>query len=214
MIKKNTFSIKKYSTFTVPKTKLIYFIMKIYIRNMACESCKVVVKDAIEKLKLHPVKVELGEAEIKEKITDEQKEKLNSIINKVGLEVVENKGGILIEQIKKYCQEYLNNEDEIKVKISEYLTEKLHKDYNYLSNLFSDMEACTIVHYMNLIKVERAKEMILFEDHNFSEIATRLNYNNLSAFSTQFKKITGYNPTHYKKLKEKRRLAIQQLTQK
>lgn len=186
--------------------------MKIYIRNMACESCKVVVKEAIEKLHLHPVKVELGEAEIKENLTDEKKEQLNAIIKKVGMEIVENKAGILIEQIKKYCQEYINNEDHIKINISDYLAKKTGKDYNYISNFFSDLEACTIVHYINLIKIERAKELILFEDLNFTEIATKLHYNDLSGFSTQFKKITGYNPTHFKKLKEKRRLAIQELT--
>lgn len=186
--------------------------MKIYIRNMACESCKVVVKDAIEKLNLHPVKVELGEAEIKESITAAEKQKLNNIIKKVGLEIVENKGGILIEQVKQACHEYVNNEQNIKVNISDYLTKKLNKDYNYISNIFSDLEACTIVHYINLIKIERAKEMILFEDFNFTEIASKLNYNNLSAFSTQFKKITGFNPSHFKKLKEKRRIAMQELT--
>lgn len=186
--------------------------MKIFIRNMACQSCKVVVREALEKLKLHPIKVELGEAEIKETLNSDQKKELNTIIRKVGLEIVENKGGILIEQIKQYCQQYLKNENDIKINISDYLTEKLHKDYNYLSNLFSDMETCTILHYMNLIKIERAKEMILFEDHNFSEIAVKLNYNTLSAFSTQFKKITGYNPSHFKKLREKRRLAMQELT--
>lgn len=187
-------------------------VMKIYIRNMACESCKVVVKEAIEKLHLHPVKVELGEAEIKEKISDKKKEQLNSMINKVGLEIVENKGGILLEQIKKYCHLYVNHEQDIKINISDYLSEKLDKDYNYLSTIFSDLEACTIVHYINLIKVERAKELLLFEDLNFTEIAAKLNYNSLSAFSTQFKKITGYNPSHFRKLKEKRRIAMQEIT--
>lgn len=186
--------------------------MKIFIRNMACQSCKVVVKEALETLKLDPLRVELGEAEIKGELNDEKKKKLNAIIGKVGLEVVENKGGILIEQIKQYCQQYLNHEDKIKINISDYLAQKLHKDYNYISNLFSDMESCTILHYMNLIKIERAKEMILFEDYNFSEIAEHLNYNNLSAFSAQFKRITGYNPSHYKNLRKKRRLAMQELT--
>ena len=186
--------------------------MKIFIRNMACESCKVVVKEALEKLHLHPVKVELGVAEIQEELSESKKEKLDAIINQVGLEIVENKGGVLIERIKMYCQEYVLSEKNIKVNISDYLAKKLNKDYNYLSNLFSEIEMCTIVHYINLLKVEKAKEMILFEDYNFSEIAMKLHFNSLSAFSTQFKKITGFNPTHFKNLKEKRRLAIQKLT--
>ncbi|MGV3696905.1 helix-turn-helix domain-containing protein [Flavobacterium sp.] len=188
--------------------------MKIYIRNMACESCKVVVKDALLELNLHPVKVELGEAEIKEELSDSKKEKLESIINKVGLEIVESKGGILIEKIKHHIQQYVLSEDQKKTNISDYLSQKLKKDYNYLSNAFSDMESSTIIHYVNRVKMERAKEMILFEDHNLTEIADKLHFNNLSAFSTQFKKITGFNPTHFKNLKQKRRLAMQDLSKK
>src|SRR6218665_156215 len=188
--------------------------MKIYIRNMALESCKIVVKDALEELNLHPVNVELGTAEIKEELTDAKKEKLDAIINKAGLEIVENKGGILIEQIKKYCMDYVIAEKQIKVNISDFLSKKMNKDYNYLSNAFSEVEVNTIVHYINLLKIERAKEMIMFEDHNLTEIAEKLNFSNLSAFSTQFKKITGHNPTHFKKLKDKRRTAIQELTKK
>lgn len=188
--------------------------MKIYIRNMACESCKIVVKDALEELKLHPVKVELGTAEIKEDLTDAKKEKLNGILNQAGLEIVDSKGGILIEQIKKYCMDYVVSEKQIKVNISEFLSKKMNKDYNYLSNAFSEVEVNTIVHYINLLKIEKAKEIIMFEDHNLTEVAEKLNFSNLSAFSTQFKKITGYTPTHFKKLKNKRRLAIQELTKK
>lgn len=160
------------------------------------------------------MKVELGTAEIKEDLSEAKKEKLDAIINTVGLEIVENKGGILIENIKSYCQQYVVSEKQIKVNISDYLSQKLDKDYNYISNIFSEVEMCTIVHYINLLKVEKAKEMILFEDDNLTEIATKLNFKNLSAFSTQFKKITGYNPTHFKNLKNKRRLAIQELTKK
>ena len=181
---------------------------------MACESCKVVVKDALLELKLHPVKVELGMAEIKEDINDTTKQKLDDIINKVGLGIVENKGGILIENIKIHCQAYVVSGKHIKVNISEYLSKKLDRDYNYLSNVFSEVEMCTIVHYISLLKIEKAKEMILFEDYNLTEIADKLNFNSLSAFSTQFKKITGFNPTHFKNLKSKRRLAIQQLSKK
>ena len=127
---------------------------------------------------------------------------------------MESKGGILIESIKNHCQSYVVSEKHIKVNISEYLSEKLNKDYNYISNVFSEVEMCTIVHYINLLKIEKAKEMILFEDYNLTEIADKLNFNTLSAFSTQFKKITGFNPTHYKNLKTKKRLAIQQLSKK
>lgn len=179
---------------------------------MACESCKVVVKEALEELNLHPVKVELGEAVLKEELSKEKKEQLNSIIQKVGLEIIESKGGILIEKIKKYCHEYVNSETHIKVNISDYLNKKLDRDYNYISNVFSEVTSSTIIHYVNLIKMEKAKELIIFQDFNFTEIASKLNFSSLSAFSTQFKKITGFTPSHYKQLKEKRRKAIQELS--
>jgi AraC-like DNA-binding protein len=188
--------------------------MKIYIRNMACESCKVVVKDALEQLKLHPVKVELGEAEIREQIGAEQKKKLNRIIGEAGLEIVENKGSILLQRIKSAIVEYVNNSKAHKINLSDYLSKKLDYDYNYLSNVFSETEASTITHFVNSIKIERAKEMIMFEDLSLSEIAEKLNYSNLSHFSANFRKQVGLPPSHFKKLKEKRRLTIQQLTSK
>lgn len=181
---------------------------------MACESCKAIVKDALVKLNLNPIKVGLGEVEIKADLTAAKKQKLEAIISKVGLEIVENKGVVLIEKIKTYCQDYVVSEKHIKVNISEFLSQKLDRDYNYLSNIFSEVELCTIVHYINRLKIEKAKEMILFDDYNFSEIAARLNFNNLSSFSMQFKKITGFNPTHFKNLQHKRRLTIQELSNK
>jgi YesN/AraC family two-component response regulator len=187
--------------------------MKLYIRNMACESCKVVVKETLTKLKLRPVKVELGEAEIREQhISDEKKQKLNDILGKAGLEVVEDKGSVLLQRIKAGIIEYVNNEKAQRVNLSEYLSKKLNYDYNYISNLFSETEASTITHFMNSVKIERAKEMIMFEDHTLTEIAEKLNYSNLSHFSTNFTKIVGLPPSHFKKLREKRRHTIQQLT--
>ncbi len=188
--------------------------MKIYIRNMACESCKVVVRGALYKLKLHPIKVELGEAEIKETIGNEEKKKLNNLIRTVGLEVVEGKGSVLIEKIKKYVHAYIDSEKAPNVNLSDYLSNALNYDYNYISNVFSDIEACTITHYLNAVKMERAKEMILFEDLTISEIAEKLHYSNVSHFSAHFKKTSGLPPSTFKKLKEKRMLTMQDLIKK
>ncbi len=187
--------------------------MKLYIRNMACESCKVVVKEALEKLHLQPLKVELGEAEIKKDIKPEQKEKLNAEISKAGLQLIENKNGIIIEKIRKAILDYIDAEKNPKLNFSDFLHKRLNYDYNYLSNLFSEVEARTIAQYMISIKIERAKEMIMFEDHTLSEIAEKLHYSNLSHFSLQFKKSTGLTPSHFKKLREKRRIVIQDLNQ-
>ncbi len=181
---------------------------------MACESCKVVVRGALYKLKLNPVRVELGEAEIKETIGAEKKKELNAIIKKVGLQVVENKGGILIEKIKTAIHAYLNSERPPKLNFSDYLSKELKYDYNYLSTMFSDVESCTISHYLNSVKMERAKEMILFEELTISEIADKLHYSNIAHFSAQFKKSSGLPPSTFKKLKEKRRLTMQEISKK
>ncbi len=188
--------------------------MKLYIRNMACESCKVVVKEALTKLKLHPLKVELGEVEVKEQMGEEQKEKLNNIIQKVGLELVENKGGILIEKIKKCAWDYVRSHKAPTLNFSDHLAKQLKYDYTYLSNIFSEIEATTINGYLTALKVEYAKELIMFDDLTLSEVAERLHYSNLAHFSTQFKKATGFPPSHFKTLKEKRRLAVHELAQK
>jgi YesN/AraC family two-component response regulator len=184
--------------------------MKIYIRNMACESCKDFVERSIKKLRLNPVRVELGEAIIREKLTSEQKEKLNVLLKKVGLEIVESKGGILIQRIKGLIHQYVNSDGKVKVNFSNYLSKQLNLDYNYLSSAFSELEATTITNYMNFVKMEKAKEMILFDDLSMSEIAEKLYYSNASHFSTQFKKTTGHTPSHFKNLKEKKRYSIQQ----
>ena len=185
--------------------------MKLYIRNMACESCKAVVKQSLEDLKLHPVKVDLGEVEIRENISPQQKEKLNKMLQKVGLEIVEDKAGIIIQKIKTHIHEYLNSSEIQKINFSDYLSKQLNLDYTYLSNTFSELEATTISHYMSRVKMERAKEMILFEDLTMTQIAEKLYYSNSSHFSTQFKKITGFPPSHFRNLKEKRRYTMQEI---
>jgi AraC-like DNA-binding protein len=186
--------------------------MKIYIKNMACESCKLVVKEALEELDITPVKVELGEIVTKEDVSDEEKKKLNSKIKKVGLELLEKKQGVVIEKIRKVIIDYVyNSDDRPNVKFSVLLSEELNQSYNYLSNFFSEVEATTIEQYMIALKIERIKELIIFGEHTFSEIAHMLNYSSVAHLSTQFKKVTGLTPTHFKALKEKRRIAIQNI---
>lgn len=185
--------------------------MKLYIRNMACESCKIVVRKSLEKLNIQPIRVELGEADIKGKLSAEKKQKLNKEIGKAGLEVVESKEVILVEKIRQYVIEYVNMTKLPAVNFSEYLSQKLEYDYTYLSNKFSEVGASSIMQYMNAVKMERAKEMIIFEDVSLQDVAERLHYANLSSFSAQFKKMTGLPPSHYKRLKEQRRRTMQEL---
>jgi AraC-like DNA-binding protein len=186
--------------------------MKIYVRNMACESCKVVVKEALKELDILTIKVEMGEIETKEDISDEEKKKLNGKIKKVGLELLEKKQGVLIEKIRKVMVDYVYNSDEKpNIKFSVLLSEELNHSYTYLANFFSEVEVTTIEQYIIALKIERIKELIIFEEHTFSEIANKLHYSSVAHLSAQFKKVTGLTPTHFKNLKEKRRIAIQNI---
>jgi AraC-like DNA-binding protein len=186
--------------------------MKIYIRNMACESCKAFVKDALEELEIKTVKVELGEIETKEDVSDDDKKKLNNKIKKVGLELLEKKQGVLIEKIRKIMVDYVyNSEDKPNVNFSVLLSEELDYSYTYLANFFSEVEATTIEQYLIALKIERIKELIMFGEHSLSEIAYKLHYSSVAHLSTQFKKATGLSPSHFKALKEKRRVSIQNI---
>ena len=179
---------------------------------MACESCKVVVKDALEELDISPVKVELGEIETKENLTDDDKLKLNKKLRKVGLELLEKKQGVLIEKIRKVIIDYVYNSDEKpNIKFSVLLSEELNLSYSYLANFFSEIEATTIEQYMISLKTERIKELIIFGEHTLTEIANKLHYSSVAHLSAQFKKVTGLTPSHFKSLKEKRRIAIQNI---
>jgi AraC-like DNA-binding protein len=186
--------------------------MKIYIKNMACESCKAFVKEALEELNIAPIKVELGEIETKEDVSDLKKQQLNNKIKKVGLELLEKKKGILIEKIRKVAIDYVYNSDEKpNVNFSVLLSNELNHNYTYLANFFSEVEATTIAQFIIALKIERIKELIIFGEDTLSEIAHKLHYSSVAHLSTQFKKETGLTPTHFKELKEKRRVTIQNI---
>ena len=178
---------------------------------MACESCIVVVKTELENIGADPVKVELGEAEIKGKLPAKKIDQFNSAIKKAGLEVVVSKEAILVDQIKAAIAEYVSDKKNIKGNLSDYLSKKLHYDYPYLSTYFSSLNASTIEQYTIALKIERAKEMLLLEDLTLSQIADRLHYSSVSHLSHQFKKVTGLPASHFKQLKIIRRKTIQDL---
>lgn len=186
--------------------------MKIYVKNMACESCKVVVREALEELDISTVKVELGEIETKKDVTDDEKRQLNIKLKKVGLALLEKKDGVLIEKIRKVMVEYVYKSDEKpNIKFSVLLSEELNHSYTYLANFFSEVESTTIEQFIIALKIERAKELIIFGEDTLSEIAHKLHYSSVAHLSTQFKKVTGLTPSHFKTLKEKRRITIQNI---
>ena len=179
---------------------------------MACESCKIFVKDTLDEMDIKTVKVDLGEIETKEDVTDEEKKILNKKIKKAGLELLERKQGILIEKIRKFVIDYVYNDAEkSNLKFSTLISRELHHSYTYLSNFFSEVEATTIEQFLIALKIERIKEMIVLEEFTLSEMADKLSYSSVGHLSNQFKKVTGLSPSHFKKLKEKRRITIQKL---
>ncbi len=186
--------------------------MKIYVKNMACESCKIFVKESLDELGIPTVKVGLGEIETKNDVSNEDKLKLNTKIKKAGLELLEKKNGALVEKIRAALVDYVYKSDDLpNMKFSNLLSEKLNHDYGYLANFFSEVEATTIEQFVIALKIERAKELILFDELSLTQISYKLKYSSVAHLSNQFKKITGLSPSHFKKLKEKRRITIQEL---
>ncbi len=185
--------------------------MKLYIRNMACESCKVLVKEELKKIGIHTLKVELGEADVKGNLSEKKQQQFGTAIKKAGLELVKTKENVLADQIKTLIAEYIDNNDKIKINLSDYLSKKLHADYAYLSSYFSAMQASTIEQYSIALKIEKIKEMLVLEDLTLTQIADRLNYSSVAHISHQFKKVTGLPPSHFKKLRNIRRKTMQDL---
>lgn len=186
--------------------------MKLYVKNMACESCKIFVQDALHELDIATVKVGLGEIETQHDVSNDDKRKLNTKIKEAGLELLEKKSGVLIEKIRKVILDYVyRTEEQPNLKFSVLLSEKLNLDYGYLANFFSEVEATTIEQYIIALKVERIKELILFNELTLTQISYKLNYSSVAHLSSQFKKVTGLTPTHFKRLKDKRRITIQEL---
>jgi AraC-like DNA-binding protein len=168
-----------------------------------------VVKSELEKLGLHNISVDLGEAVIKEEITAEQHASLSIALKQSGLELMDNKKSILIEKIKTIIIELVHyNDEQIKINLSDYLTEKLNYNYTYLANLFSEVKGTTIEQFYLAHKIEKVKELLVYDELNLTEIAWKLHYSSVAHLSNQFKKMTGLTPTHFKNLKHKRRLAL------
>jgi len=174
--------------------------------------CKMIVKSELEKIHLQFTVVELGEVEITEELSSKQQEELKTSLLKSGLELLEDKKSMLIEKIKNIIVEMIHYSDEPPLlNFSTYLSEKLNYDYNYLSNLFSEVKGTTIEHFIISHKIERAKELLIYNELTLTEIAEKLHYSNVAHLSNQFKKVTGLTPTFFKKMKHKRLIALENL---
>jgi YesN/AraC family two-component response regulator len=178
---------------------------------MVSNRCKMLVKDELKKLGLHFI-VNMGEVEIMENITDEQREQIRSALRESGLELMDDKKAMLIEKIKTIIIEMVHYTDELpKTNFLDYLSEKLKHDYTYLANLFSEYQGTTIEKFMITHKIERVKELIIYDEVNLTEIAWMMHYSSVAHLSNQFKKITGLTPSHFKQLKVKSRSPIEDI---
>ena len=174
--------------------------------------CKMIVRSELERMGLHFNTVDLGEVEIREDLSPNQKAELEASLLKFGLELMEDKKSMLIEKIKNIVVEMIHYSDEPPVwNFSSYLAEKLDYDYNYLSNLFSEVKGTTIEHFIISHKIERAKELLIYNELTLTEIADKLHYSNVAHLSNQFKKVTGLTPSFFKKMKHKRLIALENL---
>lgn len=179
---------------------------------MVSTRCKMEVKEQLKKLGLHYIVVDLGEIEIMETLTMSQRELLKKALLVSGLELMEDKKAMLIEKIKNVIVEMVHHSDELlKINFSNHLEEKLNLDYTYLSNLFSEVQGMTIEHYIISHKVERIKELIIYGELNITEIAWKMGYSSVSHLSSQFKKVTGLSPSHFKQMKDQKRNPIEEI---
>ena len=173
---------------------------------MVSQRCKMMVKEELKKLGIWYVVVDLGVIEILEDITSEQRKQLKINLLKSGLELLDEKRSILVESVKNVIVEMIHYSDEVpKVNYSDFISEKLGYDYTYLANVFSEVKGITIQQFIILNKIERVKELLLYDELSLTEISYRLHYSSVAHLSNQFKKITGLTPTFYKGIANKRR---------
>ncbi|MCE3278519.1 MAG: transcriptional regulator, AraC family [Bacteroidetes bacterium] len=179
---------------------------------MVSTRCKIVVKEELRKQGLHFIVVDLGEVEIMENISLEQRDDLKAALLCSGLELMDDKRAVLIEKIKNVIIDMVHHADEvIKINFSDYLSEKLNHDYTYMANLFSEVQGTTIEQFIICHKIERIKELMIYGELNITEIAWKMNYSSVAHLSNQFKKVTGLSPSHFKKLKDQRRMPIEEI---
>jgi AraC family transcriptional regulator len=174
---------------------------------MVCDRCVMAVKQELEKSRLDYEQIELGEVSLKEEPSSEQLAQFKKGISDIGFELIEDKTARTISAIKNAVLEFVRTDSSAnrKLKFSVYLSEKINKDYNHLSALFSAVEGTTIEHHLILQKIERVKELLVYDELSLSEISHTMGYSSVQHLSTQFKKVTGLTPSHFKQIKEHKR---------
>jgi AraC-like DNA-binding protein len=184
----------------------------LFVKNMVCNRCILVVQNELEKLDLKIKNIRLGEVTLEKELTPGDKKKIESAFEPLGFEVIDDKKGRIIEKIKNTIINLVHHQEtDLKTNLSDVVSEELHHDYNYLSNLFSEIEGTTIEKYFIAQKIEKVKELLVYDELSLSEIAHRLNYSSVAYLSNQFKKVTGLTPSHFKQVKEDKRKPLDKL---
>lgn len=185
---------------------------KLYIKNMVCNRCIMVVEEELKKLHISPLSVELGEVTLAENMTEELKESIRTVLEPLGFELIDDKRVRIVEQVKNLIIDLVHHKDNLlKTNLSDYLTSQIHHDYSFLSKLFSEVTDTTIEKYFIAQKIERVKELLVYDELSLKEIAELLNYSSVSHLSTQFKTVTGMTPTYYKSIKGHKRKTLDQV---
>ena len=186
--------------------------MKLYIKNMVCNRCVMVVRDEMEKLGLDVSNVILGEVWLNQELSNEQKEKVRETLEPLGFELIDDRKSRNIEKIKNIIIDLVHHKDSLlQTNLSDLLSAELNHDYSYLSNLFSEVEGTTIEKYFIAQKIEKVKELLVYDELSLSEIAYRLNYSSVAYLSNQFKKVTGLTPSHFRQIKETKRKPLDEV---
>lgn len=186
--------------------------MVLHIKNMVCNRCKMVVKSELEKIGIRPLSIELGEVQLKHDLSPAEKLQVEKSLKMVGFALIDDRKSRLIEQIKTQIVKLVHqNNTELKVNLSDLLSQKLAHDYSYLSNLFSEVEGTTIEKYFIAQKIEKVKELLVYDELTLSEIAGQLNYSSVAYLSNQFKKVTGLTPSHFKNISTLKRQPLDEL---
>ena len=173
---------------------------------MVCNRCILVVQNELDKLGIEATNIKLGEITLKKDLTTTEREALENVLDPLGFQVIDDKKSRMIEKIKNVIIDLVHHQDnDAKTNLSDVLSDALHHDYNYLSNLFSDIEGTTIEKYFIAQKVEKIKELLVYDELSLSEIADRMNYSSVAYLSNQFKKVTGLTPSHFKQIREDKR---------
>ncbi|AZJ31095.1 AraC-type DNA-binding protein [Tenacibaculum mesophilum] len=186
--------------------------MTLTIKNMVCNRCILVIQNELDKLGVGVKSIKLGEVILEKELTSDEKESLDKILLDLGFEIIDDKKSRIIEKIKNLIINLVHHQDsETKINLSELLSNELHHDYNYLSNLFSEVEGTTIEKYFIAQKIEKVKELLVYDELSLSEIAFRLHYSSVAYLSNQFKKVTGLTPSHFKKIRKDRRKPLDEV---